>query len=71
MQSIDSYAPVWYYGAAMRPRSFSNNLRQSLTSNMLHSATSPKSSGGGNWSSGSFGGGSVGGGGGGGSTGGW
>lgn len=71
MQSIDSYAPVWYYGAAMRPRSFSNNLRQSLTSNMLHSATSPKSSGGGNWSSGSFGGGSVGGGGGGGSMGGW
>lgn len=70
MQSVDSYAPVWYAGAAMRPRSFSSNLRQSLTSNIQQSATSPKSSGG-NWSSGSFGGGSVGGGGGGGSTGGW
>lgn len=70
MQSVDSYAPVWYYGTAMRPRSFSNNLRQSLTSNIQQSATNPKSSGG-NWSSGSFGGGSVGGGGGGGRTGGW
>ena len=70
MQSVDSYAPVWFYGTAMRPRSFTNNLQQSLTSNILQSATSPKSSGG-NWSSGSFGGGSVGGGGGGGSTGGW
>ena len=27
MQSVDSYAPVWYYGAAMRPRSFTNNLQ--------------------------------------------
>jgi uncharacterized membrane protein len=71
MQSVDSYAPVWYYGTAMRPRSFSNNLRQSLTSNIQQSATPPKSSGGSNWGSGSFGGGSVGGGGGGGSTGGW
>ena len=70
MQSVDSYSPVWYSGAAMRPASFSNNLRQSLTSNIQHSATSPGSSGG-NWSSGSSGGGSVGGGGGGGSTGGW
>lgn len=70
MQSADSYAPIWYYGAAVRPRSFSNNLRQSLTSNIQQSATSPKSSSG-NWSSGSFGGGSVGGGGGGGRTGGW
>ncbi len=71
MQSVDSYAPIWYYGTAMRPRSFSNNLRQSLTSNIQQSATSPKSSGGNNWGSGSFGGGSVGGGGGGGRTGGW
>ena len=71
MQSVDSYAPVWYYGAAMRPRSFTNNLQKSLTSNIQQSAISPKSSGGGNWGSGSFGGGSVGGGGGGGSTGGW
>lgn len=70
MQSVDSYAPVWYYGATMRPVNFSNNLRKSLTSNIQQSAVSPKSSGG-NWSSGSFGGGSVGGGGGGGSTGGW
>ena len=70
MQSIDTYSPGWYYGTAMRPRSFSNNLQKSLTSNIQQSATSPKSSGG-NWSSGSFGGGSVGGGGGGGRTGGW
>ena len=69
MQSVDSYVPVWYYGTVMRPRNFSNSLRQSLTSNIQQSATSPKSSG--NWGSGSFGGGSVGGGGGGGSTGGW
>ena len=70
MQSVDSYAPIWYSGAAVRPVGMASNLRQSLTNNMLNSATSPKSSGG-NWSSGSFGGGSVGGGGGGGSTGGW
>ena len=70
MQSVDSYAPVWYSGAAVRPVHFANNLRQSLTSNIQQSGTSPKSSGG-NWSSGSFGGGSVGGGGGGGRTGGW
>lgn len=70
MQSVDAYAPVWYYGTAMRPVNFSNNLRKSLTSNIQQSAASPKSSGG-NWGSGSFGGGSVGGGGGGGSTGGW
>lgn len=70
MQTVDSYAPVWYYGTAIRPASFSNSLRQSLTSNIQQSATSPKSSGG-NWGSGSFGGGSVGGGGGGGRTGGW
>ena len=69
MQSVDSYAPVWFYGAAIRPRNFTNNLQKSLTINIQQSATSPKSSG--NWSSGSFGGGSVGGGGGGGSTGGW
>ncbi len=71
MQSADSYVPIWYYGTAMRPRSFTNNLQKSLTSNIQQSATSPKSSGGNNWGSGSFGGGSVGGGGGGGSTGGW
>jgi len=70
MQSVDSYAPVWYSGAAVRPVHFANNLRQLLTSNIQQSGTSPKSSGG-NWSSGSFGGGSVGGGGGGGRTGGW
>lgn len=70
MQSVDAYAPVWYYGTAMRPVNFSNNLRKSLTSNIQQSAASLKSSGG-NWGSGSFGGGSVGGGGGGGSTGGW
>lgn len=70
MQSVDSYAPVWYSGAAVRPVHFANNLRQSLTSNIQQSGTYPKSSGG-NWSSGSFGGGSVGGGGGGGRTGGW
>ena len=70
MQSLDSYTPVWYYGATMQPRSFTNNLRQSLTSNMLNSATSPNSSGG-NWGSGSSGGGFSGGGGGGGRSGGW
>ena len=70
MQSVDSYAPLWYSGASMRPASFSNNLRQSLTSNIQHSATSPNSSGG-NWGSGSSGGGFSGGGGGGGRSGGW
>jgi uncharacterized membrane protein len=71
MQSVDSYAPIWYSGAAVRPVGMASNLRQSLTSNIQTSATNPKSSGGNNWGSGSFGGGSVGGGGGGGRTGGW
>ena len=71
MQSVDSYAPVWYSGSSIHPAHFTSNLQQSLTSNIQRSGTSPNSSSGGNWSSGSSGGGSSGGGGGGGSTGGW
>ena len=70
MQSVDSYAPVWYYGATIRPTHLTNNLQQSLSRNIQRSATSPNSSGG-NWSSGSSGGGFSGGGGGGGRSGGW
>ena len=70
MQSVDSYAPLWFYGASVRPVNFTTNLQQSLSKNIQISGTSPGSSGG-NWGSGSFGGGFVGGGGGGGSTGGW
>lgn len=70
MQSVDSYAPLWYYGATSHSPHFTNNLRQSLTRNIQTSAISPGSSGG-NWSSGSSGGGFSGGGGGGGRTGGW
>ena len=58
MQSVDSYAPIWYTGTRMRPVNFTNNLQQSLTSNIQRSGTSPNSSGG-NWSSGSSGGGSC------------
>ncbi len=70
MQSVDSYAPIWYSGGAVRPVNFTNNLKQSLTSNIQRSAIAPSSSGG-NWSSGSSGGGFSGGGGGGGRSGGW
>ena len=70
MQSVDSYAPIWYSGGRVRPVNFTNNLKQSLSNNIKQSATSPGSSGG-NWSSGSSGGGFSGGGGGGGRSGGW
>ena len=70
MQTVDSYAPLWFYGASVRPGNFTNNLQQSLSKNIQISGTSPGSSGG-NWGSGSSGGGFSGGGGGGGSTGGW
>ena len=70
MQSVDSYVPIWYSGGTVRPVNFTNNLKQSLTSNIQRSAIAPSSSGG-NWSSGSSGGGFSGGGGGGGRSGGW